>query len=69
MANHEWEVVGKDNHVVEGLACAAVTGGLSLLFGGCTPTYTVRDEEGNEKKVSARNSKDMGEKISKGKFD
>ena len=70
MAKKDWEVVGKDNHTLADMACAVATGGLSMILGGCsTPTYTIRNDEGVEKKVSAKNAKDLGDKISKGDFD
>ena len=43
---------------------------LLLLFGGCSdPTYTIRDSSGVEKQVTAHDSKDLGERISRGEFD
>ena len=72
MAKHGWEIVGKDNNenVLADMMCMAATGGLSLLLGGCnTPTYTIRDEDGVEKQVTARNAEELGEKIAKGEFD
>jgi hypothetical protein len=70
MAKQDWEVVGKNDHALEEMACAALTGGISLLLGGCSkPTYTIRDEAGNEKKVTARDAKELGERISSGEFD
>jgi len=70
MANKEWEVVSKDNHALAEFTCAVATGGLSMILGGCaTPTYTVRNSDGVEKQVTARNSKELGDKIAKGQFD
>jgi hypothetical protein len=62
--------LAKDTHSGTELVCAFVTGGLSLVFGGCTkPTYAVRFADGTEKEITAKDADELGEKISRGEFD
>lgn len=69
----DWEIIKKDrvNTDVADITMCFLTGGLYGLLGGCDSdyTYTIRDSNGIEKKVTAKDENELGEKISKGKFD
>jgi len=73
MADKNWKVIEEkhNGNIIGDVVCAVATGGLSILLGGCedTTTYKIQNKEGVIKSVTARNAKELGEKISKGKFD
>jgi hypothetical protein len=70
MAKHEWEIVWKNSNSHEDVICAVFTGGLSLFLGGCSiPTYTIRNSDGVEKQVTARDREELGQRIARGEFD
>lgn len=64
-----FKVTGKDSHSGRDLISAICTAGISLIAGQSSPTYTVEDEHGNEYKVTAKNSEELGNKIADGDFD
>ncbi len=69
--SNDFEIVKEDSHALADMAMCLVTGGLYAAMGGCgsSTTYTVRDENGIEKEVTARDKDELGEKISRGEFD
>lgn len=71
--SEDWKIVKKDrvNTDVADITMFFLMGPISCLLGGCDSkyTYTIRDSNGIEKKVTAKDENELGEKISKGKFD
>lgn len=68
MANSDVKITDKDTHSGRDAILALFTGGLTLLGGPSKPTYTV-EIDGVERKVTARDKDELGEKISNGDWD
>lgn len=70
----DWKVVDKKSGGVDIVTTiGGLITGISFLDGNLVShnqnTYTVEDKWGNQHTVTATDEKDLGEKISKGKFD